>query len=331
MQESILLIRIKSIGDVVLTLPAVHAVRENFPSARITFLTSEENASLLGGFQEVNRIIKLDRAALRSSHPLKVAVEFLGLLWRLRAGRFSLVIDFQGYGETAWLTWLTGASQRWGRVHRSKRGWAYTRPTKPGPAVHPAEAHLHLLQLCGLRVSTIRNEFGLPETAVNAARAWFTEHRLDADKPTLYVQPLTSGPHKNWPLENYLVVARSWRSRGVQVVMGGGPDDRAALEPAKREGFAVSAGVPLLVTAGLMKLSTLILGGDTGAVHLAVAQGKRVLMLLHQNTPGSPLPFQHPDWVVVASRPVAIAGIPVADVLAATERAFNELTGSVSC
>ncbi len=330
-QENILLIRIKSIGDVVLTLPAVHAVRENFPSARITFLTSKENASLLGGFQGVNRVIMLDRAALRSSHPWKVAVEFLGLLWRMRDGKFSLVVDFQGYGETAWLTRVTGAPQRWGQVHRAKRGWAYTRPIEPIPAVHPAEAHLGLLKLCGLSTGTIRNDFALPETAVNAARAWFAEHRLDAAKPTLYVQPLTSGPHKDWPLENYLAVARSWRSRGAQIILGGGPDDRAALEPAGREGFAVSAGVPLLVTAGLMQLSTLILGGDTGAIHLAVAQGKRVLMLLHQDTPGSPLPFQHPDWAVVAPMPMAIAKIPVADVLAATERAFNESTGKVSC
>jgi ADP-heptose:LPS heptosyltransferase len=330
-QDNILLIRFKSIGDLVLTLPAVHAVRENFPSAKITFLTTRKYAPLLEGFREVNQVITIHRAALRSGHPLKVAGEFFGLLWRLHPGRFSLVVDFQGYGETAWLTRVTGARQRWGQVHRAKRGWAYTRPMDPIPAVHPAEAHLGLLKQCGLRIGTIRNKFVLPETAVKAAHTWFAEHQLDPAKPTLYLQPLTSGPHKDWPLENYLAVARRWRSRGAQIIMGGGPDNRAALEPAGREGFAVSAGVPLLVTAGLMQLSTLILGGDTGAVHLAVAQGKRVLMLLHQNTPGSPLPFQHPDWVVVAPMPMAITKIPVADVLAATERAFNESTGSVSC
>jgi ADP-heptose:LPS heptosyltransferase len=330
-QHNILLIRLKSIGDVVLTLPAVHAVRENFPSAKITFLTTKEDVPLLCGFRDVDQVIRLDRAALRSGRPPKVVGEFFGLLWRLRAGRFSLVVDFQGYGETAWLTRLTGAPQRWGQVYRSKRGWAYTRPIEPIPGVHPAEAHLGLLKRCGLSIGTIPNEYVLPESAVNAARAWFAEHRLDVGQPTLYVQPLTSGPHKNWPLENYLVVARSWRSRGVQIIMGGGPDDRAVLEPAGREGFAVSAGVPLLVTAGLMQLSTLILGGDTGALHLAVAQGKRVLMLLHQNTPGSPVPFQHPDWMLVAPMPVAIAKISIADVLTASERAFNEATGNASC
>jgi ADP-heptose:LPS heptosyltransferase len=330
-QDKILLIRLKSIGDVILTLPAVNTIRENFPSAKISFLTSKENVSLLRGFHEVNEVIALDRAALRGGNPLKMGGEFFRLLRRLRGGEFSLVVDFQGYGETAWLTRLTGAPQRWGQVHRTGRNWAYTRPIEHIPAVHPAEAHLRLLNRCGLRTDTVRNRFVLPEAAVKEARAWFTEHQLDSTKPTLYVQPFTSGAHKNWPLENYVTVARHWHSRSVQIIFGGGPADLAALEPARREGFVISAGVPMLVTGGLMQLSSLVLGGDTGALHLAVAQGRCVLMLMHQATPGSPAPFQHPDWVVVAPRPVAIEEISVAEVNAAIARIFNAPAGSVSC
>ena len=68
--ENILLIRLKAIGDVILTLPAVQAVRDNYPAAKITFFTSKENAGLLRGFREVNEVIALDRAALRSGNPL---------------------------------------------------------------------------------------------------------------------------------------------------------------------------------------------------------------------------------------------------------------------
>ena len=62
--ENILLIRLKSIGDVILTLPAVRMVRDNFPSAKITFLTSAENAVLLRGFREVTEVIALGRAGV---------------------------------------------------------------------------------------------------------------------------------------------------------------------------------------------------------------------------------------------------------------------------
>ena len=127
---NILLIRLKSIGDILFTLPAVHAVRENFPSAKITFLVSKENASLLRGFRDVNEVIAIDRAALRSGNPLKMTSEFFSLLRRLRTGGFSLVVDFQGYGETAWLARVTGAPQRWGSVYSTGRKWAYTRGLK---------------------------------------------------------------------------------------------------------------------------------------------------------------------------------------------------------
>src|ERR1039457_2598369 len=143
--ENILVIRLKSIGDVIFTLPAIAALRENFPAAKITFLTSKENASLLRGFREVNEVIALDRAALRSGNPLKIGDEFFGLLKKMLAGKFSLVVDFQGFGETAWLARLTGARQRWGSVYGSGRRWAYTSGFVRNEKLHPADWNLQLL------------------------------------------------------------------------------------------------------------------------------------------------------------------------------------------
>jgi ADP-heptose:LPS heptosyltransferase len=327
--QNILLIRFKSIGDVLLTLPAVNVARENFPKAKITFLTSAENASLLRGFREVNEVIALDRAALKN--PLRAAPEFFRVLRRLRAGKFSLAVDFQGYGETAWLTRLTGAHERWGTVYGRGRDWAYTRGLWRKDDMHPADWNLFLLRESGLKISAVGNEFHLPADAVETARKLFAEKNLEIRKPTLFIQPLTSSSHKNWPLENYLAVARHWRSQGVQLVFGGGPADVATLEPARQEKFPVVAGTPLLVTGGLMQLSALVLGGDTGMMHLAVAQGKRALMLLHRLHPGSPLPFQHPNWILSPPDSGSITGIPVTAVIAACERAFSESAGSVSC
>ena len=327
---NILLIRLKSIGDVILTLPAVRLVRDNFPAAKITFLTSAENAVLLRGFREVDEVIALDRAALRSRNPLNVLGEAAGLLRRLRGGNFSLAVDFQGYGETAWLTRLTGATERWGRPAKAGRKWAYTRALTEVAPGHAAAGHLELLQRGGLTAGVIRNEFHLPKDALAAAETFFAEHRLNPGQPTLFIQPFTSGAHKNWPLENYLAVARHWRSRGVQIILGGGPADRARLEPARQEGLSISAGVPLLVTGGLMFMSSLVLGGDTGALHLAVAMNRRVVMLMHEVIPGSPIPFQHPDWVVKAPRPVAITEITLAEVHAAIAPILEPLLADLS-
>jgi ADP-heptose:LPS heptosyltransferase len=327
----ILVIRLKSIGDVAFTLPAVNVIRDHFPSAAITFLTSRENAAILRGFRAVNEVIVLDRAVFRSGNPLRVVPEFFGLLRRLRAGKFSLVVDFQGFGETAWLARLTGAPARWGSVYGAGRSWAYTQGFNRQPNLHPADWNLHLLDQAGLKPGAIRNEFELPADVLDAARAFLAENRLASDRPLLLIQPFTSSPQKNWPLENYLAVARHWRARGVQIVFAGGPADRPALEPAAKEGFCVAAGTVLLVSAGLAKLATLMLGGDTGLGHLAVAQNRRVVMLMMRQQPGDCVPFQHPEWVVAPKHSEKINDISVETVLQATADAFNSPAGNASC
>jgi ADP-heptose:LPS heptosyltransferase len=329
--ENILVIRLKSIGDVVFTLPAVGALRENFPAAKITFLTSKENVPLLQGFREVNEVIALDRAVFRGGNPLKVIPEFFSLLRRLRAGKFSLVVDFQGFGETAWLARLTGATQRWGSVYGPGRRWAYSRGLTRQEKIHPAEWNLQLLAECGVEASAVKNEFLLPADALAAARDFFAENKLEVSRPTLIIQPFTSTAQKNWPQENFLAVARHWRERGVQVVFVGGPVDCQPLDPAKAKKFLVATGLPLLVSAGLVQLATLTLGGDSGLGHLAVAQGRRVVMLMMHKNPGACVPFQHPGWAVVPKNEGRISEITVETVLAETGKIFNPPAGNVSC
>src|SRR5208282_4367368 len=123
------------------------------------------------------------------------------------------------------------------------------------------------------------NEYFLPDGALEDARRFFVAQGLDPAKPTLFIQPFTSSPHKNWPLENYLDLACHWRATGFQVIFGGGPFDKAALEPVRQRGFRTSAGVPLLTSAGIAKQSTLVVGGVTGLLHLAVAMQMRIVML----------------------------------------------------
>jgi ADP-heptose:LPS heptosyltransferase len=329
--ENILLIRLKSIGDVLFTLPAVHVVRENFPAAKLHFLVSREHAPLLRGFAEIDETLPLDRAVYRSGNLRAAVSSSFELLRVLRRKQFSLAIDFQGYGETELLAWWSGAPRRWGCVYHPPRGWLYTRGVRLSYQSHPADNHLALLRESGLRPGEIRNEFVVPPEALAGAGQFFAANHLEAARSTLFLQPFTSSPLKNWPLENFLALARYWQARGWQVLFGGGPSDRGALAPAQAAGYPVSAGVPLLVTAGLMKLSTLVAGGDTGLLHLAVALGKRVVMLMGSNAPGRTHPFGHPDWAVTPAEGETVSKIQVAAVIAASTRAFSEPAGSVFC
>ncbi len=327
--ENILAIRFKSIGDVLFTLPAIHAIHDNFPNAKITFLTSEENAPLIEGFGPVQEIMTVDRSIFRGGRLKLMLKETLGLMEQLRRKKFSLAIDFQGYGETALLTWLTRAPQRWGSVYRSTRRWAYTHGIRRDLSVHTVEWNLSLLRQCGLTIKSVRNEFILPPAAFREAHELFIRLRLDLRRPVLFIQPYTSSSHKNWPLENYLALADCWRKRGVQILFGGGPRELDRLEPAGRAGLAVSAGAPFLVSAGLVKLSTVVVGGDTGLLHLAAAMNKRVVLLA--NASSKCYPFPNPDWKMTPPDGSDVSGIPVSAVTKACEQAFFEAESPPLC
>jgi ADP-heptose:LPS heptosyltransferase len=320
--KNILLIRLKSIGDILFTLPAVSVVRENFPDAKLHFLVSKDHAPLLRGFLDIDEIIPFDRAVFRSKNFPAISASVFKLLRQLRERRFSIAIDFQGYGETEFFSWWSGAPERWGNVYATTRGWTYTQTSLRDTKIHPAEWNLALLRKSGLKIGAIRNEYILPDDAFAEARKFFAANKLSEEKPTLFIQPFTSNPQKNWPLEKFLKLAWHFHSRGTQIIFGGGPDDRAALATARAAGFVIAAGTPLLVSAGLMRLSRVVVGADTGLLHLAVALGRRVVMLMHSNAPGTSHPFQHADWTVTPPAGKTVAEIPTEAVIAACDNVF---------
>ena len=322
--QNILLIRLKSIGDIMFTLPSVHQLHVAYPHARLAYLVSREHAPLLEGFHDLDKIICLDRSQFRRVHPFAALREGLSVWRKLRREHFSLVIDFQGYGETGYLTRCTGASQRWGTWYRAARRWAYTCAVQRDPGSHPAEGHLAMMQACGVPGSAVRNEFVVPKKAADEARDFLGRAGLLPGRPLLFIQPFTSSPDKDWPLDRYLAIAHESRKRGMQVLFGGGPADCEALASVTAAGFACSAGVPLLVSAGLMSLSTIALGGDTGLLHVAVASGVRVLMLMGSTGPGSCYPFRHRDWAVTPASGKRVAGITSGRVSEALEAAWCE-------
>ena len=328
--KKILLIRLKSIGDIVFTLPAVHALREAFPAARLSFLTSAENAPILEGFGEIDEVLTLERSAYRRFALKAMCGNLVRLLRKFRRERYSLVVDFQGYGETALFSWLTRAPQRWGRAHPGVRKRAYHRTVACNHRQHPALWNRTLLADCGLKLGALRNQFCLPDQAVTAAREFLRAHERDPAGPRLFIQPFTSSPQKNWPLPKFLDLARHCRAQGIDVAFGGGPREAEALAPARAAGFPVAAGASLLLAAGLIKFSSVTVGGDTGLLHLGVALGQRVVMLMETRAPGSATPLGHEDWAIIPSAGTPVASIESKTVIQACDAALHEWRPAVA-
>ena len=295
--KEILVIRWKSIGDVAFTLPAVNRIRDNFPDARLTFLVSKENAFVVEGFEVVDRIWTVDRGALKAGRYLAGVASFLGLLRQIRRERFDLVVDFQAYGETALMARISGATERWGNAKPSLRSRAYTRNYTEGRRIHPASRHLAMLEAFGLQATPVRNDQRLESRFLDEARRHLESQGIRAGTRLVYFQPCTSAVAKNWPMDRYLALAGWLRERGVASVFGGGPSEREVLGQAKAAGFAVSTGLGVRGCVGLMAEAELVVGGDTGLVHIANGLGRPVLMLAR---PSAPRPIGREESVLLS-------------------------------
>ena len=254
-----------------------------------------------------DEILLLDRKRLKRFHDGGLA-ELLNLWRGISRARYDIVVDFQSYGETALLSWLTRAPQRWGLVYRRSRAWAYTCAFPRDEKAHQVDAQLQVLAECGLDTRCPENRFELPSEKESAAEKLFLEFGLKSNRPAVFIQPFTSSPGKDWPLDKWMALARRLRRSEIQVLFGGGPADRAKLDAAILENFPVAAGTDLLTSCSLAARCDLVIGPDTGLLHLANAAGCRVVLMKHLTA--KECPYGHPDWVLTPGK----AGLPVAEI-----------------
>jgi serine/threonine protein kinase len=108
-QKNILIIKPSSLGDIVMALPALSALRKSFPEAKISWFIRPEFAPLLKNHPDLTEVILFDRKFLGKAwfNPRAMAA-LLSLIWRLRRSKFDAVIDLQGLFRTASLSWLSG-------------------------------------------------------------------------------------------------------------------------------------------------------------------------------------------------------------------------------
>ncbi len=322
--EKILVIRLSGIGDILFTLPAINMIKENYPQSEITFLTLRKFASLINGFPAVNKVISFDREVYKQKKLKEIFCETKALLHSIQKENFDLIIDLHGFGETALLSWLSGTKSRWGNSNHKFRSIFYTLNVKRDNHnhIHIIDRQLDFLIKAGLKLGTINNNYVLPNSEISKAQQLLEEFGYSSLKPTIFIQPFTYHSFKNWPLDNYLQYAEYWNQRGVQIVFGGGPADKEKLTKIAAK-YPVTAGkASLLTNAGLMGCSSLIIGGDTGLLHIATAMGKQVLMLMGPTSPKGSCPYKHPDWVISATDK-KMDSIQLDQVIAYTKKIFN--------
>ncbi|MGH9671316.1 MAG: glycosyltransferase family 9 protein [Terriglobales bacterium] len=310
--EAILVVRLGAMGDVIHALPAVAALRDAFPEARIGWAVEERWMELLCAPPALLCTPDAAPDAPRSSakplvdavHPLATAAwraaplsdetwgEAVGALRGLRCARYEAAIDFQGLVKSALVAQASGAAMRLGFADpkESAASLFYTRAAARS-GTHVVEMNLALAHALTGREATAAR-FELPRDA--EAEAWCgAELRRRGLERFLLLAPGGGWGAKLWPASRYGEAARALAEDGLRTLVNYGPGEEAlAQEVAAASGGAaqpLSCSVSELIA--LTRRAQLFLGGDTGPMHLAAALGVPVLAIFGPTDPARNGPF----------------------------------------
>ncbi len=278
--RKILLIRLRRIGDVVMTTPAVRALRSALPQAEIVYVVEEPCRRLVEGNPDLDEVIVVEKGQTRRA--------FLGLVRRLRKRGFDAVLDFHGGPRASLLAFLSGAKVRVGYGIKY-RSFLYDiripRRASGGP-IHSVENHVNLVRALGLDVpeisSLILPDPGAADSARVEALLAANGRRKDSSgsgtNGRLVVLHIGAGNRlRDWGSRNLAELARRLDALpGIRVVLAGGPEDRAAERAVLEEAPGVCSLVgrlDLAGTAALISRAALFAGPDSGPMHMAAALG----------------------------------------------------------
>lgn len=252
MLKSILIVRLGAMGDILHSLPGAASLKHSFPATRITWVVEPKWVPLLEGNGFVDRFVLFHRGEPRS---------WKRTLGELREERYDLAVDFQGLAKSALIAHLARPERLAGfgpGVVRERAAGLFYSNRVPSSAVHVVDQALDLA--AGAGATNLVRAFPLP--------AGRPEGTLP-EGPFALASPLAGWTSKQWPLDYYEQLAKMLRHKlGMPLVLNGAP---GAVPPVPGT-LEHESGIAGLIDA--TRRATLVIGVDSGPLHLAAALNK---------------------------------------------------------
>jgi lipopolysaccharide heptosyltransferase II len=271
------LIKPSALGDVVHALPVLSALRGRFPDARITWVVNRGYEPLLAGHPDLTDTLAFDRAAMRRGFRRAVAYS-LGFAAELRRRRFDLVIDLQGLLRSGLMCLATGAPRVVGFAG-AREGSRYTYTDRIRGAGrgqgHAVDRYWKVVEAFG--AGHLPKRFHVPLQP--AAVGWVNEQLGGCPRPWVALAVGSRWVTKRWPTSHFAQLARQAQAEfGGTCAFVGTPDEaplsREVIDQLRGPARDFTGTTTLPQLAALLAACDVMVGNDTGPLHLAAALGK---------------------------------------------------------
>jgi predicted lipopolysaccharide heptosyltransferase III len=298
---TILLVRPRLIGDVVLTTPSIQALRRRFPDARLLYLVEALAAPIVAHNPQIDRTF-----VIRHRRGWRRWLEDLRLARTLRSERIDIAVDLHGGPRSGWLTWATRAPMRVG-YDVSGRRWMFTHRVPRPRGYQPRHSVLNqwdlLVPVIGAPVDAPSPErervlMPVPDSARASVAAKLAALGVGTGDDVVVMHASAGNEFRRWPVASFRAVATALTSdrpdRRV-IVLGDRSDESLAAAIAGDAGTSrilPALGWPLEDVRALMERASLFVGGDSGPMHIAATTDVPIVALFGPTLPALWTPWR---------------------------------------
>jgi lipopolysaccharide heptosyltransferase II len=284
--DRVLVTRLNYLGDVVLSLPLVDAIRARYPGVEVDYLARSPGADLLALDPRFSRVFAV------APGPRATA----SLVRAVRERRYRAVVDLYSNPRSAWLAWATGAPMRVGGDRRGRRLLYTHRIVVPKSVRRVTDVFLRYGAPLGVSAG---DAVPPPSLSVTPAESRAAERVLRGagapERGRVGVHPGGKWPVKRWPTQHFVDLIRTIRRRiGVDVVVFTGPDEADATERVREQCRDQATFLPVLpirsLAAVVSRLDAMV-ACDGGVMHVAAAVGTPTVGIFGSSEPDVWFPY----------------------------------------
>jgi lipopolysaccharide heptosyltransferase II len=300
---NILCVRLDALGDVLMTTPALRALREARPGRRLTLLTSTSGAAIAPLVPVIDDLIVYDPPWMKATAPRANSGPEYRMAELLLERGFDAAVIFTVYSQSplpsAFLCYLAGIPLR--LAHCRENPYQLLTDWVPEPEPdrllrHEVRRQLDLIATVGCHTSDKSLALCVPADARQRTEERLAEIGLDRSRPWLVIHPGASAPSRRYPPESFAEAARQLTEAGQQVLFTGSADEKSLVEEIRTgmgsRSWSLAGRLGLADLAAVLQMAPLLVSNNTGPVHLAAAVGTPVVDLYALTNP------QHTPWGV---------------------------------
>jgi ADP-heptose:LPS heptosyltransferase len=273
---------------VILLVPTLRALKTAFPQCRLDVLVDHRYEAILSMCSAVDRVLPVNRLAMRESSKLLAFREIVRVAEKLRRERYDLVLDCHSFRETHLLTWYSRAVRRLGlkRVTSPYLPFCFNMgPVLENDAAHVSAVFLSMLEPLGIASGSSEPALDVPFAEVEQARNFLEQNGVLRKALLVGLNVGAGSQSRTWPQQRFAELsARILRTYSqARIVLFSGPgEDAISVRVSDRlnsERIVAAPNLPLVKLAATMSQCSILVSNDTGPMHLGPALGVPTLGL----------------------------------------------------